>query len=129
MIPLCRHKGVGILPWSPLARGFLGRSHAHAKEQLSARSRSDRLYPIEYTAADMEILRRVEITAQKRGFSNAQIALAWVLHQPGVTAPVIGASKLAHLDDAIGAMAVSLSPEEIAYLGEPYQPKPVNSHA
>ncbi|HVV26539.1 MAG TPA: aldo/keto reductase [Rhizomicrobium sp.] len=128
MLPLCAAKGIGVIPWSPLARGFLGRSHARAKEESTARAKSDHVFDLRIGDADVEILRRVEETAEKHGASNAQIALAWVLHRKPVTAPIVGASKPKHLDDAIAAEQIRLSDEEIAYLSEPYQPKPVIGH-
>jgi aryl-alcohol dehydrogenase (NADP+) len=128
MLPLARAHGVGVIPWSPLARGFLGRSHAAAREEFTTRAKSDHVFDLRLGEADVEILRRVEETAKKHGTSNAQIALAWVLAQPGISAPIIGASKMKHLDDAIAAADIKLSAEEVAYLSEPYQPKPVIGH-
>ncbi|HEU0163253.1 MAG TPA: aldo/keto reductase [Rhizomicrobium sp.] len=124
MLPLCRDAGIGVIPWSPLARGFLGRSHAHARDLQSTRAKSDKVLDMKFSDADVEILRRVEETAQKHGRSNAQIATAWMLHK-GVTAPIIGASKMQHLEDAIAATEIALTEAEIAYLEAPYQPKPV----
>jgi len=124
MLPLCRDAGIGVIPWSPLARGFLGRSHAHARDLQSTRAKSDKVLDMEFSDADVEILRRVEETAQKHGRSNAQIATAWMLHK-GVTAPIIGASKMQHLEDAIAATEIALTEAEIAYLEAPYQPKAV----
>lgn len=128
MLPLCRAHGIGVIPWSPLARGFLGRSSAHAREELTTRAKSDHVFDLRHGEGDFEILRRVEETAKKHGASNAQIALAWVLSQPGISAPIIGASKMKHLDDAIAAVDVKLSAEEIAYLSAPYETKPVIGH-
>ncbi|OJT97057.1 MAG: hypothetical protein BGN82_06445 [Alphaproteobacteria bacterium 65-7] len=124
MLPLCRDAGIGVIPWSPLARGFLGRSHAHARDLQSTRAKSDKVLDMEFSDADVEILRRVEETARKHGRSNAQIATAWMLHK-GVTAPIIGASKMQHLEDAIAATEIALTETEIAYLEAPYQPKAV----
>jgi aryl-alcohol dehydrogenase (NADP+) len=124
MLPLCRDQGIGVIPWSPLARGFLGRSHAHALDKESTRAKSDNILDMPFDATDMETLRRVEETAKKRGSSNAQIATAWILAK-GVTAPIMGASKMSHLEDAIAAAAIKLTAEEIKYLEEPYKPKPV----
>ncbi|RYG25969.1 MAG: aldo/keto reductase, partial [Burkholderiales bacterium] len=124
MLPLCRDAGIGVIPWSPLARGFLGRSHAHARDLQSTRAKSDKVLDMDFSDADVEILRRVEETAQRHGRSNAQIATAWMLHK-GVTAPIIGASKMQHLEDAIAATEISLTDAEIAYLEAPYQPKAV----
>ena len=128
MLPLCRAHGIGVIPWSPLARGFLGRSAARAREELTTRAKSDHVFDLRHGEADFEILRRVEETAGKHGASNAQIALAWVLAQPGISAPIIGASKMKHLDDAIAAVDIKLSAEEIAYLSAPYETKPVVGH-
>jgi aryl-alcohol dehydrogenase-like predicted oxidoreductase len=128
MLPLAAAHGIGVIPWSPLARGFLGRSHAQAMQEATTRAKSDHVFDLRHGAADVEILRRVEETAKKHGVSNAQIALAWVLHQPGISAPIVGASKLKHLDDAIAAADIKLSAEEVAYLSGPYEPKPVIGH-
>ena len=124
MLPLCRDQGVGVIPWSPLARGFLGRSAAHALDKQSTRARSDNVLDMKFSDADVETLKRVEETGQKRAASNAQIATAWLLAK-GVTAPIIGASKMSHLDDAIAAADIKLTADEVKYLDEPYQPKAV----
>lgn len=127
MLPLCRDQGVGIIPWSPLARGFLGRSCANARQKMTTRAKSDNMLDMEFVDSDVEILRRVEETAKKYGKSNAQIAIAWLLSK-GVTAPIIGASKMQHLEEAADAVAIRLTPEEIGYLEAPYQPKAVAGH-
>jgi aryl-alcohol dehydrogenase-like predicted oxidoreductase len=124
MLPLCRDAGVGVIPWSPLARGFLGRSHAQALEKHSTRAKSDNILDMQFDDNDLETLRRVEETASKHGRNNAQIAIAWLLAK-GVSAPIIGASKMDHLEDAIAAVEIKLSHEEIRYLEEPYRPKAV----
>jgi aryl-alcohol dehydrogenase-like predicted oxidoreductase len=124
MLPLCRDAGIGVIPWSPLARGFLGRSHAHALDRQSTRAKSDTVLDMEFGDADVEILRRVEEIAGRHGKNNAQIATAWLLAK-GVTAPIIGASKMSHLEDAIAAAQIKLSAEEIAALDAPYLPKAV----
>jgi aryl-alcohol dehydrogenase-like predicted oxidoreductase len=124
MLPLCHDAGVGVIPWSPLARGFLGRSHAHALERQSTRAKSDNILDMQFDANDVETLRRVEETAKKHGKNNAQIATAWLLAK-GVTAPIIGASKMNHLEDAIAAAEIKLTVEEVAYLDEPYKPKAI----
>jgi aryl-alcohol dehydrogenase (NADP+) len=132
MIPLCRSEGVGLIPWSPLARGFLAGGRRGRDEGFgdSARAKTDeyaqRLY---YQEADFAVVDRVTEIAQKRGVPNAQVALAWALQQPGVTAPIIGASKMHHLDDAVGALEVKLSDDELRALAEPYRPHPVLGHA
>jgi aryl-alcohol dehydrogenase-like predicted oxidoreductase len=124
MLPMCRDAGVGVIPWSPLARGFLGRSHANALAKQSTRAKSDNVLDMEFGDADVEILRRVEDIAKKHGKNNAQIATAWLLAK-GVAAPIIGASKMSHLDDAVAAVDIKLTTEEVAALDAPYKPKAV----
>jgi 1-deoxyxylulose-5-phosphate synthase len=127
MIPLCVAEGVGVLPWSPLARGFLAGNRAPREETL--RGRTDdiarRFYAHE---SDVAVLARVTEVARQRGVSTAQVALAWLVHQPGVTAPLIGASKPHHIDDACNAIALKFDAEEINSLTEPYRPHPVIGH-
>ncbi len=131
MIPLCRAQGVGLIPWSPLARGFLAgnRGRADKEQGATARAQTDefahRLY---YQDADFAVVDSVTALAQQRGVSNAKIAYAWLLHKPGVTAPIIGASKLWQLEEAVAALDVKLSAEEIAQLESPYRPHPVLGH-
>jgi aryl-alcohol dehydrogenase-like predicted oxidoreductase len=124
MLPLCGDAGVGVIPWSPLARGFLGRPVAHALDKTSTRAQSDNVLDMKFGETDLEILTRVEKTAAKYGKTNAQIAIAWLLAK-GVTAPIVGASKMVHLEDAIAAAEIKLAAEDIGYLQEPYRPKPV----
>lgn len=124
MLPICHDQGVGVIPWSPLARGFLGRSAAQALDKETTRAKSDNVLDMKFGEADVEILRRVEETAKKHGKSNAQIATAWLLAK-GVTAPIVGASKMQHLEDAIGAAEIKLAADEVKYLEEPYRPKAV----
>jgi 1-deoxyxylulose-5-phosphate synthase len=124
MLPLCRDAGIGVIPWSPLARGFLGRSAAQALDKETTRAKSDNILDMAFGEADVETLRRVEETAKKQGKSNAQIATAWILAK-GVTAPIMGASKMRHLEDAIAAAEIKLTADEIKYLEEPYKPKAV----
>jgi 1-deoxyxylulose-5-phosphate synthase len=124
MLPLCRELGVGVIPWSPLARGRLAR----AFDETSARQESDvfgrTLY--EHTQdADRKVIEAVGRTAEARGVPRAQVALAWVLHKPGITAPIVGASKPEQLDDAAAALSLKLTPEEIAALEAPYVPHAV----
>ncbi len=127
MIPLCREKGIGIIPWSPLARGFLAGNRNRAEKGETTRAKSDQFaHGLYYQDSDFAIVDRVTQLAQKRGVSNAQIALAWMLHKPGITAPIIGATKTHHhLEDAVKALQVKLGGEEIKTLEEPYQPHPV----
>ena len=130
MIPLCLDQGIGVIPWSPLARGFLAGNRTRDRGGETARAQSDdfahRMY---YQENDFQTLERVQKLAQGRGVSVAQIALAWMLHKPAITAPIIGASKLYQLEEAIAALQIKLSAEEIAQLEEPYQPHPVLGHS
>ena len=132
MIPLCRAEGVGIIPWSPLARGFLAgnRRAAHAGFGDTVRAKTDdfgqKLY---YQDSDFAVVEAVGQLARKRGVSSAQVALAWVLQQPRVTAPIIGASKMQHLDEALAALELNLSSDELKQLEEPYRPHPVLGHS
>ena len=126
MIPLCRAEGIGIIPWSPLARGFLAGNRSRQTPGETTRAQSDqfaqRLY---YQESDFAIVDRVTQLAHKRGVSNAQIALTWMLHRDGIIAPIIGATKPHHLDESIKALQVKLDREEIEALEEPYQPHPI----
>lgn len=126
MIPLCREEGIGVVPWSPLARGFLAGNRKPGERGVTTRDASDQMaYDYYFQDTDFDILERVVELAREKGVTPAQVALAWLLHQPGVTAPVIGASKMSHLEEAVKALDVSLSPEENDYLGELYVPRPV----
>jgi aryl-alcohol dehydrogenase (NADP+) len=129
MMPLCREEGVGVIPWSPLARGFLAgnRSRQDRGETLRARS-DDFAHQMYYADADFTVADRVSEIANRRGVKPAQVALAWLLAQPGVTAPIVGASKLPHLDDAIAALGIRLDESELKRLEEPYQPHRVLGH-
>ncbi|HVJ76964.1 MAG TPA: aldo/keto reductase [Hyphomicrobium sp.] len=123
MIPLCRAEGIGLTPWSPLARGKLAR--AWQDEAETARAKTDafaqKLYP-KSAHLDKPVVDRLMELSKARGVEPAQVALAWMFQKPGITSPVIGATKAKHLDDAIGALSIKLSDEEIARLEEPYQP-------
>jgi 1-deoxyxylulose-5-phosphate synthase len=126
MHPLCADQGVGVLPWSPLARGRLARDW----DSTSARTESDEfgktLYVTSNTAdADRAVSERVAQIAKARGVSRAQVALAWVAQRPVVTAPIVGATKPNHLDDAVAALTLDLTVEETTALEEPYVPHPV----
>jgi aryl-alcohol dehydrogenase (NADP+) len=124
MAPLCRDQGVGIIPWSPLARGRLAR----APDEKTERSESDKFGRYIYLAmreADRQVIDRVGEVAAARGVPRAQVALAWLLAKPGVTAPIVGATKPEHLSDAVAALDVDLSGDEIKALEEPYVPHPV----
>jgi aryl-alcohol dehydrogenase-like predicted oxidoreductase len=129
MLPLCQAEGVGIIPWSPLARGFLAGNRARQGWGETVRSQVDDFaHQMYYQESDFEVVERVVELAGRRGASAAQVALAWLLHQPGITAPIIGASQMHHLEEAVSALELSLPPEELAYLEEPYQPHPVLGH-
>jgi aryl-alcohol dehydrogenase-like predicted oxidoreductase len=129
MIPLCVDQGVGVIPWSPLARGLLARPRPPERTvstDASARAQSDTYSPRLYDApSDWDVVGAVEQVAAKRGTSMAEVALAWLLSKPGVVAPIVGATKPAHLESAIKAVELRLTPEEIAALEAPYQPHPV----
>jgi 1-deoxyxylulose-5-phosphate synthase len=123
MIPLCREEKVGIIPWSPLARGFLAGNHRKQGFGDTVRAKTDdyqhRFY---YQDSDFAVVDRVTEVARKHGVSNAQIALAWILHKPGISAPIIGATKIHHLEEAIEALNLRLEESEMEKLEEPYQP-------
>jgi 1-deoxyxylulose-5-phosphate synthase len=128
--PLCRDEGLGLLPWSPLARGFLAGNRSKQDHGETSRAKTDDFaHKLYYRDDDFAVVDRVTRVAKARGVSNAQVALAWVLHQPGVTAPIVGASKPHHLDDALAALNLRLDAAELKSLEEPYQPHPVLGHA
>jgi 1-deoxyxylulose-5-phosphate synthase len=130
MIPLCRDQGVAVLPYSPLARGMLAGNRTRGGERTTARSGSDPLSDTQYSApADFDVADRVAAVAGQRGVPPAQVALAWLLHKPAVTAPVVGATRIGHVTDALAATGLTLSAEEIAQLEEPYVPHPVLGHS
>ena len=129
MLPLCREEGIGVIPWSPLARGFLAGDRRKEDFGDTARAKTDEFgQQLYYTDADFAVADRVVELAARRGVKPTQIALAWLLSKPGVTAPIVGASKLSHLDDAVEAASMTLSPEEAAFVEEPYQPHAVLGH-
>jgi len=133
MIPLCAEERIGLIPWSPLARGFLaGNRKANEDKQKAetARARTDDFaHKMYYRPSDFTVVDRVTEVAEARGVKNAQIALAWMLAKPGVSAPIIGASKPYQLDDALAAMELKLTQEEMKRLEEPYEPHPVLGHS
>ena len=129
MLPLCRTEGIGVIPWSPLARGFLAGNRSRQHHGETRRAKSDEFaQKMYYADADFAVVDRVVEVAKARGVSPAQVALAWILRQPGVTAPIIGASKMEHLDQAIAAIDIELSDEECQRLEEPYTPHPILGH-
>jgi aryl-alcohol dehydrogenase-like predicted oxidoreductase len=128
MIPQCIDQGVAVIPWSPLARGVLAGSKTRDGERRTTRSGTDPFGDTLYGAADFDVVDRVREVAGERGVPQAQVALAWMLHKPGITAPIVGATKLGHLQDALAAEELDLSEKEIERLEEPYLPHPVLGH-
>jgi len=129
MIPQCIDQGIGVIPWSPLARGVLTGNRTREGERRTTRSGTDPFTDYLYSQpSDFDVVDRVAAVAAERAVPPAQVALAWLLHRPGVTAPIVGATKLAHLGDALAAEQLSLSTEEMARLEEPYVPHPVLGH-
>jgi aryl-alcohol dehydrogenase-like predicted oxidoreductase len=125
MMDLCRSEGIGVIPWSPLARGRLARPW---QSETTKRYETDQFGKTLYSeteAADRKVVERLEEVSKKRGIPQAQIALAWLLSKPGITAPIVGATKTNHLSDAVASLSLRLSSEEIALLEAPYQPHPV----
>ena len=129
MIPQCIDQGVGVIPWSPLARGVLAGNRTRDGERRTTRSETDAFGDYLYNQpTDFDVVDRVAEVAAERGVPSAQTALAWLLHKQGVTAPIIGATKPSHLTDAIAAEQLDLSDDEIKRLEEPYVPHPVLGH-
>ena len=124
MLPLCRDQGVGVLPWSPLARGRLAAGVGRSTVRAGNDPFADKLY----AEASTTIVERVAAVARRHDCTPAQVALAWLLRQPGVTAPIVGASKLEHLEQAVGACDVTLTDEDVDELTEPYRPQAVLDH-
>ena len=125
MLGLCADQGVGVIPWSPLARGRLAREW----DAVTARSETDAFGRSLYRQEDRVIVDRVGEVAEARGVSRAQVALAWVLHNPVVTAPIVGATKPGHLEDAVAASELELTADEVARLEEPYAPHAIAGHS
>lgn len=130
MVPLCIDQGVGLIPWSPLARGFLaGNRKRGDQKHPTKRAETDNFaHDMYYQEADFDVVERAAEMAEQHGVSTAQIALAWLLHKPGITAPIIGASKLYQLEEAAAAVEITLSDDEMAQLEAPYVPHPVLGH-
>jgi len=130
MIPLCRSEGIGLIPWSPQARGFLAgnRNRGEDHGDTNRAKTDDYAHKLYYTDADFQIADRVAEIAQKRGAKPAQIALAWVLSRPGVVTPIIGATKMYQLEEAIQTLEIELSAEDCKYLEEIYSPHAVLGH-
>ena len=137
MLPLAISEGIGVIPWSPLARGFLTGNRkpgdnpkkAGAANAETSRAGTDEFaHMLYYTEQDFQIVERVTAVARKHGKPNAQVALAWLLAKPGITSPIVGASKQGHLEDAVAALTLKLDAEDIKTLEEPYKPKRVMGH-
>jgi aryl-alcohol dehydrogenase-like predicted oxidoreductase len=130
MIPLCRDQGIGLIPWSPMARGFFAgnRKRGGGGETMRARNDpfADELY---FREPDFVVAERAAGIAGERGVTGSQIALAWLLNKPHISAPIIGSREIGHLDQAIAALDIKLSEEEIKRLEEPYQPHPILGHS
>ena len=128
MLPLCREERIGAIPYSPLASGRLTRDWS---SESTLRSATDQIAKAKYDATaetDRQIVERVAETAEKHGVPRTHIALAWLLQTEPVTAPIIGATKIAHLEEAVGALSVQLTPEDVTYLEEPYVPHRIVGH-
>jgi aryl-alcohol dehydrogenase-like predicted oxidoreductase len=130
MIPLCADQGVAVLPYSPLARGVLAGNRGRQGERRTTRACSDPLSDQQYhSPGDFDVADRLSVIAAARGAPPAQVALAWLLNRPGVTAPVVGATRLDHIGDALAATQITLTGEEMRRLEEPYLPHPVLGHS
>jgi aryl-alcohol dehydrogenase-like predicted oxidoreductase len=128
MLPLCREEKIGVIPYSPLASGRLTRDWS---SESTLRAETDQIQKMKYDASaemDRQIVERVAEIAQKHGATRTHIALAWLLQKESVTAPIVGATKIAHLEEAVGALSVNLTAEEVAYLEEPYVPHRIVGH-
>jgi len=129
MIPLCIDRGIGVIPWSPLARGFLAGNRTRQQRGTTERAQTDEFaHQMYYTDLDFDVVDRVIELAKRRGVTPAQIALAWILHKPGVTAPIIGASKMEQIEQSLAALDVTLDATEMQFLEEPYKPHAVLGH-
>jgi aryl-alcohol dehydrogenase-like predicted oxidoreductase len=130
MVPCCIDQGVGLIPWSPLARGFFAGNHRKGDWGDTVRAKTDAFgQELYYRDEDFEVADRVQEIAKQRGVSGPQMALAWLLNKPHINAPIIGASKIEHLEQSVAALELKLSPEEIRQLEEPYRPHPVLGHS
>lgn len=129
MIPLCLDQGIGIIPWSPLARGFLAGNRDKSAGETARAKTDEYAHQMYYQDDDFAVVDRLAEVARATGLSNVKVALAWILSKPGVTAPIIGASKPQHLDDAIAALSVKLSAADVKKLEEPYRPHRILGHS
>jgi aryl-alcohol dehydrogenase-like predicted oxidoreductase len=132
MLPLCRKEGIGVLPWSPLARGYLTRPHdefemtTRGEDEAARKRERHRIYR---SGGGREINTRVKELADEKGVTMAQIALSWHLHKEWVDSPILGTTSLDHLEDAVEALEITLTDSDIEYLEEPYEPVPVSGHS
>jgi 1-deoxyxylulose-5-phosphate synthase len=129
MLPLCRDQGTAVIPWSPLARGFLAGNRSKTESETTRARTDDYAKNLYYQDDDFAVVERVREVAQVHGVPNTQVALAWMLAKPAITAPIIGTSKAHHLADAVGALSLKLSDEEIKRLEEPYKPHRILGHS
>jgi 1-deoxyxylulose-5-phosphate synthase len=130
MLPLCRAEGIAVIPWSPLARGFVMGNRRPEDFGDTVRAKTDAFaHTLYYHPSDYAVVERIAAVARSRGVSNAQVALAWLLAKPGVTVPIIGASKMPHLEDLVAALSLKLDDSEMKTLEECYQPHPIRGHA
>jgi aryl-alcohol dehydrogenase (NADP+) len=129
MNPLCRDQGIGLIPWSPLARGFLAGNRNKQGGQTSRANTDQYAKDMYYQDDDFAVAQRLSEVAKERGLPNMQVALAWVLAKPGISAPIIGASKMPHLEDALTALTVKLTEDEIKQLEQLYKPHPILGHS
>ena len=129
MLRLCKAEGIGVIPWSPLARGFLAGNRTAKGQGETTRATSDAFADhLYFTEGDFKVAAAVGEVAKARGAPNMQVALAWVMSKPVVTSPILGASKLEHIDDAVAALGLKLTDDEVKALEAPYLPKPVQDH-
>jgi len=128
MIPYCVATGVGLIPWSPLARGLLAGNRGRGGERRTVRANNDQFGDTLYTDDDFAVVEAVGDVATDNGVKPAQVALSWMLGKPGITAPIVGATKLAHLEDALAALDVTLSDKDVERIESPYQPHPIRGH-
>jgi 1-deoxyxylulose-5-phosphate synthase len=128
MLPFCRDQGVGVIPWSPLARGLLAGNRERGGGRLTVRAHHDPYAEDLYADDDFDVVDAVRAVAAERGVAPAQVALSWLISRPGVTAPIVGATRLGHLEDALAATTLPLSDDEVARLEAPYRPHTVRGH-
>jgi 1-deoxyxylulose-5-phosphate synthase len=129
MIPLCKDQGVGLIPWSPLARGFLTGRYKRGKTPLTSRYKTDKYFAERFfRPEDFDVVERAEEVAREKGVTTAQIALAWLLHK-GVNAPIIGATKVEHVEEAVGSVDIQLSGDDLKRLEEPYKTHRIIGHS